>query len=85
MISQKSPKSQPQQTKEETSLSKGSDKDESNTRNFNSIPRNYNDPSESDKSETGNEDTKRDQKQEGRDVKSPTSSNSQKGCVVNSI
>ena len=85
MISQKSPKSQPQQIKEESSSSKGNDKDESNTRNFNSIPRNYNDPSESDKSETGNEETKRDPKQDGRDVKSPASSNSQKGWVVNSI
>lgn len=85
MISHKSPKSQPQQNKEEAPSGKSGDKDESNTRNFNSIPRNYNDPSESEKSESGNEETKRDGKQDPRDLKSPVSSNSQKGAVINSI
>ena len=85
MISHKSPKSQSQQNKEEVTSGKQNDKDESNTRNFNSIPRNYNDPSESEKSGSGNEETKRDGKQDTRDVKSPNSSSSQKGSVINSI
>lgn len=62
MISQKSPKSQPVQTTEETKTSKPGEKDDANTRNFNSIPRNYNDNSDSNKVENVTGEGKKDAK-----------------------
>jgi len=58
MISRKSPKNQTHQTKEESKVNKQEDNDDYNTRNFNSIPRNYDDNSENSKSDNPNEDSK---------------------------
>ena len=63
MISQKSPKSQPAQAKEETKTRKSGEKDDGNTRNFNSIPRNYNDNSDSGRMENATEEGKKEIKE----------------------
>jgi hypothetical protein len=79
MISQKSPKSQ-QAIKKEDSKSK-----DENTRNFNSIPRNYNDNSEGGKSENDTEEEKKEKGVVDRETKSPANSNDQKGAPLTSI
>jgi hypothetical protein len=83
MISQKSPKSQLTQQKEEEKLSK--EKDEPNTRNFNSIPRNYNDNSDNSKSGTDTEEGKKEGNSDNLDCKTPTESGAQKGAPLISI
>lgn len=79
MISQKSPKSQKPTQKDEAKV-----KDE-NTRNFNSIPRNYNDNSEGGKSENDTEEEKKEKAVANREIKSPPNSNEQKGAPLISI
>lgn len=85
MISQKSPKGPQTQQKEDEKPAKAKDKDELNTRNFNSIPRNYNDNSESAKSGSDTEEGKKEVASENIEGKTLAESGSQKGAPLASI
>lgn len=85
MISRKSPKSLNPQNQEE-SKSREQEGDDYNTRNFNSIPRNYDDNSENSKSETQGEDSNRKQNDlEIKEEEIQSLQNSNKPSVITSI